>query len=510
MYQTPIYLGNQISIQDVVDVSLNNRTVDILSDCKKLIIESSNVVNEIVESDLSVYGINTGFGVLSDKKISKDDLSTLQRNLILSHAVGCGEPAPEYIVRSMLFLRLVSLCKGNSGVQLTTILKLIEYLNANLYPYVPIQGTVGASGDLAPLSHLFSSFLGEGKMFCYEKNRFIPSSIVLERKVLTPLELGPKEGLALNNGTQFITSYTLFAVYNSLKLLNIANLVSCFSVEVLHGTDKFLDHRIHLSKPHHGQQKVASDMRDILLRSENIEKNTTNKVQDAYSLRCIPQIHGAAYDAIKFAEKIVTTEINSSTDNPLIFTSHLFNYSLKDKVVSGGNFHGMYIGMAADMLAIANTYLCNISERRLERILNPDLNKYLPAFLSRNNGLNSGLMITQYASAGITAENRTLSNPGSVNNIPTCGGFEDVVSMAGWPARKALQSSENTFKVLSYELFACYCAKQFTKEKMSPAIENLYTKLSMLLPDIDLDYDQYMFDHVHTINIFLQDFNISE
>ena len=494
---------NIVTLDNFYDVVVNRCKVQISENSISKIKKNRASVEAIIAQGETVYGINTGFGSLSDVIIPEEDLEKLQINLIRSHAIGCGDPAPEFIVRGMLLLRLTCICKGHSGVRIEIANALVEALNKNYIPLVPLLGTVGASGDLAPLSHLTLGLIGEGLAFDSTTNSFVDAPTVMTTLDIKPISLKAKEGLALNNGTQFITSYAAMAVYHSRRILDIANLVAAFSLEALHGTHKAFDPKIHEAKPHCGQLHVAAQLRSYLLDDGVPSKinrvYTSGKVQDAYSLRCIPQIHGAAYDQIKFVEKIILTEMNSANDNPLIFDN---------QVLSGGNFHGMYVGMAADCIAMAMSYLCNISERRLERLLNPALNKFLPSFLVKNAGLNSGLVITQYASAGITAENRQLANPGSVHNIPTCQGTEDIVSMAGHSSRKAFNSVENTYKVLAYELLAAYQAFSFTAENPHHKLDNLLQYLRENLPEINDDI--YMKNHFDFIHDLLRDTNRME
>jgi len=495
-------VGNRtLSLEDFHNVTVNHYQVEIDPESVTKIIQSRNIVEEIINSGKIVYGINTGFGSLSNKIIPPEDLELLQLNLIRSHAIGCGDPAAEFIVRGMLLLRLRCICNGNSGVRIEVANKLVEALNKNYIPLVPTQGTVGASGDLAPLSHLTLGLLGEGLAWDSTTGEYMNAKQVMTQLDIEPLVLKAKEGLALNNGTQFITSYAARATYLALKIMDISTLVAALTIEALHGTHKAFDQKIHLAKPHHGAIHIAQQLTGYLCPngtvSEINEKYTQSKVQDAYSLRCIPQIHGASYDQIKFVEKIIVTEMNSSNDNPLIFEN--------GDVLSGGNFHGMYVGMAADNLALAMTYLCNISERRLDRMMNPASNGFLPSFLTENAGLNSGLMIVQYASAGITAENRQLANPGSVHNISTCQNTEDIVSMAGHCGRKALDSVENTYKVLAYELFTAFQAFKFTEERPHKNLSQLLDYLAQNITPIQTD--TYMKGHLDFILDMLHDSN---
>ena len=510
-----ITIGDKaLGLDEFVKIAQKHAPIEIAPEALVRIRKSRERVNEIVKSGAVVYGINTGFGSLSTKQVSPSELDLLQRNLIVSHAIGCGDPAPVHIVRGMLLLRLVSICRGCSGVRVKVARRLAEALNKNFIPYVPMQGTVGASGDLAPLSHMILGLLGEGNALDVTKTIslsaeevmsgndlgqmcYIEAKYVLEQLKMKPLVLKAKEGLALNNGTQFITTHAAFATYHALNILEKSTMVAAITIEALHGTNKAFDARIHEVKPHTGQVQIAKDLRDLLcpngVNSEIHETHTKTKVQDAYSLRCIAQIHGTSYDLVKFVEKIVLTEMNSANDNPLIF---------EDAVLSGGNFHGMYIGMATDQLALAMSYLCNISERRLERIMSPSLNGFLPSFLTTNPGLNSGFMIAQYASAGVTAENRCLANPGSVHNIPTCQGTEDVVSMAGFSARKSVISVENTYKVLAYELLAAVNAHRHTKEHMHPHLDSIVQHISVGIKMSDTD--SYLKEHLDFVLNFLK------
>lgn len=463
---------------------------------------SRDSVEQFLEDKRVAYGITTGFGSLKDVPISQDQLATLQENLIKSHAVGVGEPAPDFIVRGMFLLRLTCIANGNSGVRLSVAQKLVEALNKNFIPLVPVQGTVGASGDLAPLSHLIYALLGGGKAFDVDLNCYTDAKDVLAKLNIEPIALQAKEGLALNNGTQFITSWCAIACYNALRVMKLANIIASMTIEALHGVHNAFDERIHASRPHTGQIQVAQEIRGYLRPtgepSDIFKKYSVGKVQDAYSLRCIPQIHGSSYDLIQYCKKIIETEMNSSTDNPLIFGND---------VVSGGNFHGMYISQVGDLLALAMSYLCNNSERRTERMVNHSLNNFMPSFLVESPGLNSGFMIVQYAAAGITAENRHLAHPGSVDTIPTCEGSEDIVSMGGWPARKSYQSVENTYKVLGLELFTACQALEFTPEKPAAGLLNIYNHVRKTVPRVVVDtymkdYQDYIIDLLHEDTVF--------
>ena len=485
---------DKITLDDFYKIVVEKENVELSDEAIDRIKKSRLVVDDIIKGDRVIYGVNSGFGSLKDKKINKEDLELLQLNLIRSHAVGIGDPSSIEVVRGMLLLRLVCICNGNSGVRLVIAEKLVEALNKNYIPLVPQQGTVGASGDLAPLSHMVLGLLGEGKAFDGEK--YVDAKVVMKKLDIEPIKLQAKEGLALNNGTQFICANLALACYHSERIMKLCNIIASFTVEVLHGTLNAFDDRIHKAKGHLGQIICAREILKYLLpKSESCKKYSETKVQDAYSLRCIPQIHGISYDIIMEVKKIVENEMNSSNDNPLIFDND---------IISGGNFHGCYVSIAADQLCIAMSNLCNISERRLDRILNKDSNGFMPSFLSRNAGLNSGLMITQYASAGITAENRQLANPSSIHNIPTCENYEDVVSMGGHSSRKAYTSVMNTYKVLVYELYAAYQAKPFTKERMAEKIEELVKTIEKNVKISHLNDDFYMKDEIDGLLEFIK------
>lgn len=366
------------------------------------------------------------------------------KNLIISHACGVGEPLDEEIVRGIMLLRANALAKGYSGIRLYTLNTLIEMLNKGVHPLIPEKGSLGASGDLAPLSHMVLVMLGEGKAY-YRGQLFIGKEAMAKAGVPT-IELTSKEGLALINGTQVMTSIGALAVYDGISINKTADIVAALTVEALNGVTDAYDYRVHRVRPHQGQINTAKNLLYLLESSQMTTRQGDIRVQDAYSLRCIPQIHGASKDAIKYVEDKVNIEMNSATDNPLIFED------TKD-VISGGNFHGQPMALSFDFLGIALSELANVSERRLERLVNPALSK-LPGFLAKNGGLNSGFMIVQYSAAALVSENKILAHPASVDSIPSSANQEDHVSMGTIAARKAREILENTRKVLAMELFA--------------------------------------------------------
>ncbi len=442
-------LGSKpLTLEDVEAVSTGKLKVKLSADAVKRIKRAHHYLLEKVRSGEVIYGVNTGFGLLSNVKIETRELQQLQVNLLRSHAVGTGEPLPAQRVRSMLLLRAATLIQGHSGVALDTVQALIDLLNHDIIPWIPEQGSVGASGDLSPLAHLALVLIGEGK--AYLNGRLVTGAKALKEKGLKPIVLGPKEGLALINGTQFMAALAAHAVLEAEQLIRVANLSGAMTLEALRGTTTAFDARIHEVRPHPGQIEVARNMRDLLGRPRKSEIALSHegcgKVQDPYSLRCIPQVHGASLETLGFVRSVVEREINSVTDNPLVFPDD-------GEVLSGGNFHGQILALSMDFLAIAMAEIASISEQRIEKLINPAISD-LPAFLMKKSGINSGFMIVQVAAASIVSENKTLCHPASVDTIPTSADKEDHVSMGAWAARKCLKVVENTRRVLSMELLA--------------------------------------------------------
>lgn len=443
--------GEHLSIKDLVNVARYNYDVQLSESAVQKVKKSRAYVDQLVDNEAVVYGITTGFGKFSDTYISKDDTKELQRNLIVSHACGMGEALPEEVVRGMMLLRANALSKGFSGVRLETLNTLIEMLNKGVHPIVPEKGSLGASGDLAPLSHLVLVMIGEGEAI-YKGSR-MSGREAMDRAGIPVIELTSKEGLALINGTQAMTSIGALTVYDAENLLKNAEIISAMTLEALRGIVDAFDEKVHLARGQQGQIHEAKNMLRLVEGSELTTRQGEIKVQDAYTLRCIPQIHGASRDAINYVKNIVSIEINAATDNPLIFADN-------DQVISGGNFHGQPMALAMDFLGIAVSELANVSERRLERLVNPQLND-LPAFLTRKGGLNSGFMIVQYAAAAMVSENKVLAHPASVDSIPSSANQEDHVSMGTIAARKARSILDNAQKVLGTEAFAAYQAISF-------------------------------------------------
>lgn len=476
-----------ISSRTKIKMKLSNTIMEKINKSRK-------TVDDLVNNNKIAYGITTGFGSLKDKFISKDQLDQLQYNLIVQTAVGTGEPISIELVRGIVFLKILALSKGHSGVRLEIIEKLIEMLEKNYIPFIPSQGSLGASGDLVPLSHLVYGMMGMGKAYDAESKTYIDADIVMEKLNINPITLISKEGLALINGTQFITSIAAYCLYHMDNIMTNTIDICAMTIEALHANHQAFDHRIHSIKNHNGQKIVAQKIWDLLRPNDQpsdiyktyVENN--KNVQDAYSLRCIPQILGPIYETFVNAERIIINEINSVSDNPLIFD---------DEILSGGNFHGLYVAMEMDKICIALSHLCNLCERLIDRMVNRHSNGFLPSFLIKNPGINGGLMIPQYVAAGLTAENRHLSNPASVHNIPTCENIEDIVPMGGHAVTKALQSINNTYKILAIFQFVACQALDFTVELPAFKIYQSYKKIREYVPHIE--NDTYMKNYIDNI-----------
>ncbi|MDO5022965.1 MAG: histidine ammonia-lyase [Eubacteriales bacterium] len=451
--------GNGLSLEELVAVARFNAKVSIRPEAIKAMAKSRQTVVDILEKEKPVYGINTGFGALSQVGVSKAQAGELQNNLILSHAVGCGDPLPTETVRAMLLLRANALCKGHSGIRPEIVETLVNMLNSGVHPVIPEKGSLGASGDLAPLSHMALVLLGLGE--AEYKGEILPGKVAMERVGLDTFSLQGKEGLALINGTQCMAAIGALALYDCKNLCIMADVISSLSVEALQGQLSAFDERVHELRPHRGQKTVAQNLRLLLDKSANMDDCQGLRVQDAYALRCIPQVHGAVRQAVWHTEEILNTEFNSVTDNPLIFADD-------GDVISGGNFHGEPLALCLDYLGIAAAELANISERRLERMVNPKLSNGLPPFLVEDSGVNSGLMIVQYAAASMVSDNKVLAHPDSVDSIPSSANQEDHVSMGTNAARHLRMIVENTFNVLALELFAACQAAELRHCHMSP------------------------------------------
>jgi len=477
---TPFRFGMEdMSIDDLVDVARGRKPVELTAEAEEKIKASRRLVDKWVTDGRTVYGVTTGFGALSDVAISRKDTRLLQENIIKSHAAGTGNPMDNETVRAMMALRVKDLCRGHSGIRLETTRHLVTLLNSNVWPLVPEKGSVGASGDLVPLAHMSLVLIGMGK--ATSRGRQVSGRAALKACGLSPLRLEAGEGLALINGTQAMTAIGGLAVFDAIRLYRLANIAAAMSLEVLMGSRTEFDPRIQKLRPHPGQARAAAAMARLINGSEIISSHKDcDRVQDAYSLRCSPQVHGASQDAIAYALKVIETEMNSCTNNPLIFAE-------SEDFLLGGNFHGQPVAMAMDFLSMGVAELANISERRIERLVNPMLSG-LPAFLVENGGLNSGFMIAQYAAAALVSENKILAHPAVVDSIPTSANKEDHVSMGTIAARKCREIVRNTEDVVAIELL---CAAQgldmFTNMKPGQGTMEAYRVIRQSVPHLDRD-----------------------
>ncbi|MBH8596777.1 MULTISPECIES: histidine ammonia-lyase [unclassified Thermoactinomyces] len=446
--------GDRLTFQQFAEVVFNKAPVE-LSDCAIERMEASQkYVAKLLSDERAVYGISTGFGKLCDVLIAPEEVHNLQHNLLKSHACGVGEPLPEEVVRGTMLLRINALAKGFSGIRPSVVQMLISLLNHEVHPVIPSQGSLGASGDLAPLSHMCLPLIGLGDVI-HDGHR-IPAKEALARLGMKPIRLEAKEGLALINGTQMMCSIGALAVLYAENLLKAADIIAAMTVEALEGIPDAFHPLIQQVRGHYGQIVTAKNMLALLAESGRTTRPGEKRVQDAYSLRCIPQVHGASKDAYHYAAKTIVQEMNAATDNPLIFAS-------EGEVISGGNFHGQPLALTTDFLAIALAEIANISERRTERLVNPQLSG-LPPFLSARSGLHSGYMIMQYVAASLVSENKTLAHPASVDSIPSSANQEDHVSMGSISARKCLKIIENVTNVLAIEYLCAAQALEFSSK----------------------------------------------
>ncbi len=484
---SPVVLdGYSLTPEVLYSLRTGEHQISISDEAMERVKEARAVVDRIVDNNEVVYGITTGFGQFSDVVIDRKDVEKLQVNLIRSHAAGTGEPLTPERTRMLLALRINVIAKGHSGARPETILTMIECFNKGLLPIVPEQGTVGASGDLAPLSHLALGLIGEGEMWDVSRKIRGQTADIMKHHGVTPVTLKAKEGLALINGTQLISSLGTEAYCRARNLIAATDAVAAVSLEALTGTKTAYDARIHNARPHTGQKLSAARLR-AMLNDPNTEDGFSaiadshrdcGRVQDAYSLRCAPQVHGQAFNTVEYVGQTLTNELNSATDNPMVFGPSFCDAAHPHgQILSGGNFHGEYPAKACDMLAIAVHELANVSERRIERMCNPTLSSGLPAFLTASGGLNSGFMIAHCTAAALVSENKVLCHPASVDSISTSAAKEDHVSMGGMAARKAIKVVEHVEKVIAIELLAAcqgletHLAKGL---KSSPAVMALH------------------------------------
>lgn len=476
--------GCSLSPKTLVALGQGKLKIKLEEEAVQNVNKSRALLDNIVHDNKVVYGVTTGFGKFATVVIPSEKLKELQENLIRSHAAGVGPPLSIEHTRMLFALRINVLAKGYSGISLKTLRQLVTAFNESCLPWVPEQGTVGASGDLAPLSHLALGLLGEGQMWS-PKSGWADANLVLKAHGLEPLNLGPKEGIALINGTQLITSLGAEAVERSRLIAKQADVIAAMSLEVLKGTTRAFDALIQQVRPHNGQRRVAERLRSLLhskIHHSEIAASHRfcNRVQDAYTLRCCPQVHGVVNDTIDFVQEVITTEMNSATDNPIVFAD-------QEEVISGGNFHGEYPAKVLDYLAIGVHELASMSERRMERLVNPAYSE-LPAFLVKEGGLNSGFMMAHCTAASLVSENKVLCHPSSVDSLPTSAGQEDHVSMGGFAARKAIKVVENVEKVLAIELLiACQGIDLLRPLKTTEPLEAVHSLLRKTVKSWDKD-----------------------
>lgn len=489
--------GNDLSLNDVWSVSrVAGAKVQLSPAANAKLVKSRKFIDEKLTSDQVIYGVNTGFGALSKVKISKKDLEQLQINLIRSHSCGVGDALNENQVRAIMLLRANTLAKGTSGVRPEVVEKVLEFLNKGLYPLVPSQGSVGASGDLAPLAHLALCLIGEGKVFLDGKE--IPTNEALKKLSIAPLKLQAKEGLSLINGCQVMTAIGMLGLYEAIQLVKLADVAGAMSLEALRGSRSAFDPEISRHRPHFGEKETAANLLKILQDSEIAKSHIDcDRVQDAYSLRCMPAVHGAAKSALKHSKTVLEIEANASTDNPLVFVD-------SGKILSCGNFHGQPVSVALDYLAIALTSLASISERRIEKLINPAMSE-LPAFLTPKGGLNSGFMMAQVTAAALVSESKIYSHPASVDSIPTSADKEDHVSMGTIASRKLIKVIEALRRVLCIEFLAAKQGLYLLKpQQPGPFMQELVARLDKISPC--MEEDRVLSNEISNIeNVFLDE-----
>uniref|UniRef100_H2YBK7 Histidine ammonia-lyase n=1 Tax=Ciona savignyi TaxID=51511 RepID=H2YBK7_CIOSA len=483
--------GNSLNTETLLMMSSGNYNIEIASYAEVKVKKARKLLDDIIVENKVVYGVSTGFGNFANVVISHDNLEMLQTNLIESHCAGVGPPLSPEKTRMLLALRINVLCKGFSGISLESLTTLVDAFNASCLPWIPEQGTVGASGDLAPLAHMALGMMGKGKMWS-PRSGWADARIILEANSIRPLKLKAKEGLALINGTQFIAAIGSEAVERARYIALQADVVAALTLEALQGTSRAFDAAIHGARPHKGQQAVAQRIRRLLQYGGTPSEITENhkncpRVQDAYTLRCCAQVHGIAHDTIDFVTNILNVELNSATDNPMVLID-------RGETISGGNFHGEYPAKALDYLAIGVHEIAGMSERRIERLCNPAYSN-LPAFLVKDGGFNSGFMIPHCTAASLVSENKCLCHPSSVDSLSTSAGQEDHVSMGGWAARKALKVVSHVEYVVAIELLCACQAIEFHRPlKSTESLEAVHSLVRTVVPS-------YEKDRVHSTDI---------
>ncbi|SDM22590.1 histidine ammonia-lyase [Halarsenatibacter silvermanii] len=474
--------GQKLSVEEVVQVARENKKVTLAEAAIEDVKKARRQVEKVVEENRICYGLNTGFGRFSDTRISPQEVLQLQENLIRSHAVGTGKPLSREVVRATMVLRINALAKGHSGIRHKTLKLLVDMLNKGVHPVMPAQGSLGASGDLAPLAHMALVLMGEGRAKVDGKE--MTGKKALARCGLSPVKLDSKEGLALINGTQMMTAFAALSLVDALNLLQHADIALGLTMEGVEGILAPFKNVVHEVRPHPGQSLVAANLYNLLKESSLVLEKQDDRVQDAYSLRCAPQVHGASRDAYNHVKKTISREVNSATDNPLLFPD-------RDEIISGGNFHGQPLALTLDYLAMALSEIGNISERRVFRMLDGTLNNDLPMFLTEHGGLNSGYMVAQYTSASLVGENKMLTSPASTDSIPTSANQEDHVSMGAVSARKLKRIVENLSNIIAIEFVTAAQAVEMRtedpKKELAPATFLVFQRIRKIVPKMEKD-----------------------
>lgn len=501
--------GESLTFEQVIAVAYGRPGEPrvVLADKSRAAVERcAHAVEKLIERGEIAYGITTGFGAFKDRIISRNEVELLQRNIVLSHAVGVGEPFDTPAVRAIMLIRANTLARGYSGIRVETIELILELLNRGVHPVIPEKGSLGASGDLAPLAHFACVLIGTGKAEL--DGEVLSGEVALEKAGLSPITLAAKEGLALTNGTTVMTAVGLLETWKARHLADLADVAGCLTLEALNGTPMAFDERIHALRPHPRQIECAKRLREILDGSEFVRDFDPTNVQDAYTLRCMPQVHGACRDAVAYAEWLLELELNSVTDNPLIFANEDLS---KIEVISGGNFHGEPLALAFDYLAIALSEFGNISERRTMRLTDENSNAHtLPAFLTEHGGLNSGFMIVQYTAAALCTENKVLAHPASVDTIPSSANVEDHVSMGATAAVKLRQVADNLASIIALELFCAAQAvdlrsKRYGEERhLGRGTRGIYRKIRDSVPFVERD--EYMKPHIDRVREIVDEY----
>jgi len=496
--------GRDLTVEEVIRRGYEK--VEIAPEAKEAVIKARNYIEKKLEEGAVIYGLTTGFGKFANVVISREEAEQLQKNLIISHTCAMGEPYETKYVRAAMLLRCNALSRGNSGIRLETIQTMIDMLNAGIHPVIPEKGSLGASGDLAPLSHIALALIGLGEV--EYKGQIVPAAEAMAKEGIIPVVLAAKEGLALNNGTQMMTAVGVNVLWDAMHLMKTADIATAMTAEALHGITKAYDHKVHDLRGHQGQKDAAENLRTLLAGSKNAFEVQPSKVQDPYSLRCIPQIHGASRDAIQYVYEAVSRELNAVTDNPIVFPD-------EDEVISGGNFHGQPMALAFDFLKMAISEFADVSERRAERLINPQLSEGLPAFLTKYGGVCSGFMIAQYAAASMVSENKIYAHPACVDSIPSSGNQEDHVSMGTTSARTAAMVLDNAQKVIGIELAAAAQGIWLRQEigesdisNLAPATKAAYDYIRTVSEPVDDDI--LMHDELKKFDEMVKDFSILE